>query len=143
MGSGPYLDLYETSFELLGSDNGYKKVVWDTTRVSSGFTLSPSKTDITVTETGTYAFSVTLHLLNTDGVHPGAGTVLDVNVNLPLVEAQKLSLGPVQDGILTLSGLLTLNAGDVVSVTWGASLAGVAIDPSGFGGNELVLYQIR
>ena len=143
VGAGPYLDVYETTYATLGSDNAYKKVVWDTTRVSNGFVLSPSKTDITVATTGVYAFSLNVHLLNTDGVSPGAGTVLDVNVNAPLVEAQKLDLGPLDDGILTLSGLLTLNAGDVLSVTWGASLAGVAIDPSGFGGNELALYQVR
>ena len=94
-------------------------------------------------ETGTYALSVTIHLLNTDTVNPGAGTVLDVNVNGPLVEAQKLDLGQLDDGILTISALLPLNAGDVMTVSWGASLAGVALDPSGFGGNELVLYRVR
>ena len=82
-------------------------------------------------------------MLDTDGTGPGAGTVIDVHVNGALVEAQKLSIDAVHDGILSISALVPLAAGDVVDVSWSASSSGVELDPSGFGGNELVLYQVR
>jgi hypothetical protein len=33
--------------------------------------------------------------------------------------------------------------GDDIDMSWSASLTGVELDPSGFGGNEIALYRVR
>jgi hypothetical protein len=47
------------------------------------------------------------------------------------------------DGILSIHALLALSAGDVLDVKYTAGTTNVELEPTGFGGNELVLYQIR
>jgi hypothetical protein len=142
VGSGPYLDVYETAYVPIAVANSYQDVVWDTTRLSNGFTLSPSKTAITVSKTGTYALALELRVVNTAGI--GAGTAAAVHVNGALVDVQKVDLIGITDGILSVDALLNLSAGDVLNVDYAGSTTDVYLDPAGPpGGNELVLYQIR
>jgi hypothetical protein len=142
VGSGPYVDAYETTIQQLAVANSFQKVTWDTVRVANGVALVSPGTDLVVSESGVYALTVTMRMLNTN-TSIAAGTVVDVHVNGALVEAQKLNVGAIDDGVLTISALLPLNAGDDIDVSWSASLIGVELDPSGLGGNEIALYRVR
>ena len=142
VGSGPFVDAYETTIQQLAVANSFQKVTWDTVRVANGVALVSPGTDLVVSEGGVYTLTVTMRMLNSN-TSIAAGTVVDVHVNGALVEAQKLNVGAIDDGVLTISALLPLNAGDDIDVSWSASLTGVELDPSGFGGNEIALYRVR
>jgi hypothetical protein len=134
--------VYETAFVPVAVANSYQAVAWDTTRLLSGFTLSADKTNITVSTAGTYELALHLRLLNGGTTLP-VGTALSVHVNGALVDSQQLVLPLLGDGILSVNSLLALNAGDVLDVEFTGGTTNVELEPTGFGGNELVLYQIR
>ncbi len=140
VGIGPYIDAYETTNQV-GLGGSVQTVIWNVVRVESGALLTLPTGTITVPEAGVYALAVTLHVLNPTG--SGAGTALNVHVNGAQVDVQKLVVGATDDGILTVSGLFPLNAGDTVDVGWSTTVTGVALDPSGSPGNEIALYRVR